>query len=88
MRALLEQAGPPLAEALRGQFVQVISTDNTFRQQINDSAAQIASQSFADSRRVYAIPAKLPAAVTPTEQIELQSLPYSQRGNILVFFKV
>lgn len=87
LRAFLRQAGPPTAEELHGQFIQIISTDNAYRKRINDAAIQTASEALAPERKVYAVPAQLPAAMAPAKAAEVASLADSQTGNIPVFLK-
>lgn len=85
LRDFIQKAPPPPADELNGKFVQVISTDNATRQRINETATQIASRAFPDSRKVYAIPARLSSATTQSERTKIRSLPDSQTGNIPVF---
>jgi hypothetical protein len=79
---------PPPGEALTGQFIKVVSTDNATRQHINDTATQIATQMLATDRRVFAFPAKLPKSVTSTDMAKIQDLTDSQTGNVAVFLKL
>jgi hypothetical protein len=87
MRAFLQQAPPPPASAktLSGDFVQVISTDNAMRKQVNDAAVRIATRALANSRKVYAIPARLS---NTADLAAIQNIPDSRTGNIPVFLKV
>jgi len=87
MRDFIRDAPPPPAGELSGKFVQVISTDNLTRQRVNDSASRIANLVFGGSRKVYAIPARLPSALTHSEQARIRDLPDSQTGNIPVYLK-
>lgn len=84
LRTFLRQVALPPADMLTGDFIQVVSTDNATRQQINDSAVQIASRSFRNTRKVYAIPAKLSSRA---DVAKIRRLGDNQTGNIPVFLK-
>lgn len=85
MRAFIRNAPPPPASELDGKFMQVISTDNLTRLCVNDSALRIAILALAGSRKVYAIPTRLPRNLSVTENATIRDLPDSQTGNTPVF---
>ncbi|KAL4159158.1 hypothetical protein PRNP1_004928 [Phytophthora ramorum] len=87
LREFLGKAGPPPADDLHGQFIQVVSTDNAYRKRINDAAIQIACRALDSERKVYAVPAQLPATLTPAKIAQIADLADSQTGNIPVFLK-
>ncbi|GMF46371.1 unnamed protein product [Phytophthora fragariaefolia] len=88
LRAFLRQAAPPPAEGIHGRFVQVVSTDNAFRKHVNDAAILTACQKLMPTRKVYAIPAQLPVAITAGKMTQVTTMPDSQTGNIAAFLKI
>ncbi|EEY57040.1 uncharacterized protein PITG_10613 [Phytophthora infestans T30-4] len=63
-------------------LIQIISTDNAYHKRINDAAIRTASRTFPPERKVYAVPAQLPATLTPAKIAKITDLPDNQTGNI------
>ncbi|KAF4042327.1 hypothetical protein GN244_ATG05399 [Phytophthora infestans] len=87
LRSFLGSVGPPPADNRHGQLIQIISTDNAYHKRINDAAIRTASRTFPPERKVYAVPAQLPATLTPAKIAKITDLPDNQTGNIPVFLK-